>query len=58
MFFYIIEYIYDYSVLNFATNFPFEVNNQTICIKWVLVSLTGKVFNGWIRDLRFVPYLH
>ena len=46
MFFYIIEYIYDYPVLNFATNFPFEVNNQTICIKWVLVSSIGKIFDG------------
>ena len=26
--------------------------------EWVPVSLTGKVFNGWIRDLGFNPCLH
>ena len=25
---------------------------------WVLVSLTGKVFDSWIRDLGFNPRLH
>ena len=31
--------------------------NMTIN-KWVLVNLTGKVFDGCIRDLRFNPRLH
>lgn len=31
-----------------------------LVIKWVLVSSTGKVVNGWIRDLgfNFNPRLH
>ena len=26
--------------------------------KWVLVNSTGKVSNGWIRNLKFNSYLH
>ena len=26
--------------------------------KWVLVNSTGKVSNGWIKNLRFNSYLH
>ena len=26
--------------------------------KWVLVISTGKVSDGWIRDLKFNPHLH
>jgi len=25
---------------------------------WVLINSTGKVFNDYIKDLRFNPYLH
>ena len=26
--------------------------------QWVLVNSTSKVFDDWIRDLRFNPHLH
>ena len=27
-------------------------------LQWVSVSLTGKVSDGWIRNLKFNSYLH
>ena len=38
-----------------------DYNNNThpiINLRWVSVSLTGKVFDGCIRDLGFNPRLH
>ena len=29
-----------------------------VFLKWVPISLTNKVSDGWIRDLRFNPRLH
>ena len=28
---------------------------QSYCTKWVSVSLTGTVFDGWIKDLELIP---
>ena len=32
--------------------------NKKISVLWVLVSLTGKVFYGCIRDLKFNFHIH
>ena len=35
-----------------------SIPHQKVSLVWVPISSTSKIYDGWIRDLRFNPRLH